>query len=46
MTVQLLAESVSEAEATQLRNKKPGALVLGQPLRNFLSEAQTYEAFL
>lgn len=46
MTVQLLEETVSRAEATALRNKKAESLILGQPMRNFLTEARIYEAFL
>lgn len=46
LTVRLLAESVSEEESMALRKREPAALVLGQPLRNFLAEAADYEAFL
>jgi hypothetical protein len=46
MTVRLVAESVGASEAATLREKKPGALLLGQPLRNFLAEADLYDAFL
>ncbi len=46
MTVELLAETVSESEAAALRDKRLGAFLLGQPLRNFLSEAELYDAFL
>jgi TIR domain/HEAT repeats len=46
MTVNLVAETVSESEAAALREKEPGAFVLGQPLRNFLAEAELYDAFL
>jgi TIR domain-containing protein/HEAT repeat protein len=46
MTIHLIAETVSESEATEMRNKHPGGFVLGQPLRNFLTEAHQYEAFL
>jgi predicted nucleotide-binding protein len=46
MTIQLLAETVSESEAAALRNKKLGSFLMGQPLRNFFAEAKLYDAFL
>ena len=46
LTVILVAETISETEAAALREKGPGALVLGEPLRNFLEEAKLYDAFL
>jgi hypothetical protein len=46
MTVQLITETVSESEAVVLRDKRLGSFLLGQPLRNFLSEAELYKAFL
>jgi pyrimidine deaminase RibD-like protein len=46
MTIALLAEHVSEAEAAALRNKKPGSFLRGRPLRNFLARARLYDAFL
>lgn len=46
ITVKLVAETVSESEATALREKEPRALLLGQPLRNFLTEAELYQTFL
>jgi predicted nucleotide-binding protein len=46
MTIQLLAENVSDSEATALKNKRLGSLLMGQPLRNFLAESRIYDAFL
>jgi hypothetical protein len=45
-TVELIGEYVNQAEAGRLHNKKPGALVIGQPRRNLLDEARLYRAFL
>ncbi len=45
-TVQILAESVSEIESKKLREKRLGSFAMGQPLRNFASEAALYRAFL
>ena len=45
-TIELIAQTISEAEAAALRDKQRRAFVLGQPLRNFLAEAKLYEAHL
>jgi len=45
-TVQLLAETVSETESRTLSEKRLGSFVMGQPLRNLLSEGGMYRAFM
>jgi Predicted nucleotide-binding protein containing TIR-like domain len=45
-TIQILAEDVSENESRKLSEKRLGAFMMGQPLRNLLTEGNLYRAFL
>jgi len=45
-TIQILAEVVSESESRKLSEKRLGAFMMGQPLRNLLTEGKLYRAFL
>jgi predicted nucleotide-binding protein len=45
-TVDLLSEFVSDHEARELREKRLGSYLRGQPIRNLLREIGIYEAFL
>lgn len=45
-TARLLEESVSRAEAKRLQQKRMGSIVMGNPLRNFVTETVIYRSFL
>ena len=45
-TVELLRENVSESESLGLSNKRVGSFMMGQPMRNLLTEGKMYSAFM
>jgi len=45
-TVELLRENVSESESLGLSSKRVGSFMMGQPMRNLLTEGKMYSAFM